>query len=100
MEKVFVLSSLLQLPTRWSFSISTSVPFNYRQVAYKVAKNDAHLALSPTFRYVFNESPLLTCSLVQRNELETLRVPIRFSHLPSQTVLRTRQELQTVKEGS
>ncbi|GFV53204.1 uncharacterized protein TNCV_1065631 [Trichonephila clavipes] len=29
-----------------------------RQVSNRVAKNDAHLALSPTFRYVSIESPL------------------------------------------
>ncbi|GFU77014.1 uncharacterized protein TNCV_4521701 [Trichonephila clavipes] len=29
-----------------------------RQVAYRVAENNANLALSPTSRYVFIESPL------------------------------------------
>ncbi|GFX02582.1 hypothetical protein TNCV_728361 [Trichonephila clavipes] len=45
------------LPTKWCYSISASALINQSPNSM-IAKNDANLALSPTFRYVSIESSL------------------------------------------
>ncbi|PRD30657.1 UNVERIFIED_CONTAM: hypothetical protein NCL1_25755 [Trichonephila clavipes] len=46
------------LPTRWRYTKKLLLRSIHRQVANIIAKNDANLALSPTFHYVSIESPL------------------------------------------
>ncbi|GFX91510.1 hypothetical protein TNCV_3680961 [Trichonephila clavipes] len=58
LEKFLRAPLILQIPTRWRHSISTSAPFNQWPSCQHRRKNDANLALPPTFHYVSIEPPL------------------------------------------
>ncbi|GFY17293.1 hypothetical protein TNCV_1090671 [Trichonephila clavipes] len=62
--KVFFMEKVFGYPLRCSSPPEGTTAYQLlprsinRQVAYRVAKNDVNLALSPTFRYVSIESAL------------------------------------------